>query len=189
MQGITKLIAGDSLDFVTAVAAYPASDGWTLSYRLVPRFATPTQAPITLTATTYQVSDYRVQETPATSAAWAAGAYGWASYVSKSGQRITLEQAGELTIAPDPGAIVQGIDTRSDAQIGLDNVRAVLRGRASDGVLSYTINGRSLQRYGVAELLLLESKLAADVSRETRAAALAAGRYDPRKVYARVARA
>ena len=58
------------------------------------------------------------------------------------------------------------IDLRSAAQIGLDNVRAVLRGTASQGVLSYSIAGRSLQRYSITELMALESKLAADVKRE-----------------------
>ena len=29
--------AGDTLDFTTSVAAYPASAGWTLKYRLAPR--------------------------------------------------------------------------------------------------------------------------------------------------------
>jgi hypothetical protein len=64
MQGITKLIAGDSLDFTTSVASYPATDGWTLKYVLAPRFTTPAQSPITLTAATYEVTGYRVQVGP-----------------------------------------------------------------------------------------------------------------------------
>ena len=42
----------------------------------------------------------------------------------------------------------------------------MLRGTASQGVLSYSIAGRSLQRYSITELMALESKLAADVKRE-----------------------
>ena len=109
MHGLTKIISGDSVDFTTSVAAYPATDSWALSYRLVPRFATPVQAAITLTATTYEVSSYRVQVAPSTSATWAAGAYSWASYVSKAGQRITLE-------SPIPADIQGVIDLLHSAQ-------------------------------------------------------------------------
>ena len=35
----TTLIAGDSLSFRTAVPAYPASAGWALAYRFVPRLS------------------------------------------------------------------------------------------------------------------------------------------------------
>ena len=75
------------------------------------------------------------------------------------------------------------------AQIGLDAVRAVLRGTAAAGVLSYSIAGRTLQRYSIPELIALESKLASDVKQEQRAADLAAGLGDPSKVYVRLGRA
>lgn len=41
------LIVGDTLDFVTSVPAYPASSGYTLKYRLIPRVS---GTAITLTA-------------------------------------------------------------------------------------------------------------------------------------------
>jgi hypothetical protein len=58
-----ELIGGDTLDFTDSVPEYPASDGWTLKYRLTPRFASPVQAPITITASTFEVTDYRTQVT------------------------------------------------------------------------------------------------------------------------------
>lgn len=189
MQGISKLIAGDSLDFTTSIESYPADEGWTLKYRLVPRFTTPTQAPVTLTATAYETTGYRVEAGASVTALWAAGAYSWASWVEKAGQRITLEQGGELIVAPDPGAIAQGVDVRSDAEIALANVRATLKGTASKNVLRYEIAGRSLEHYSVTELLKLEAKLVADVKREQNDAALAAGFASKRKVYVRMGRA
>lgn len=188
MQGISKLIAGDSLDFTTDVASYPASDGWTLKYRLVPRFESPAQAPITLTASTYETDRYRVQAGPSETADWATGAYGWASWVEQSGQRITLEQGGELTVAPDPAEAAQGTDVRSDAQIALANVRAVIRGVASKNVLRYTINGRSLEHYSIPDLLQLEAKLVNDVKAESNLAAMLAGQASRRKVFVRMGR-
>lgn len=188
MQGITKLIAGDSLDFSTTVADYPATDGWTLRYRLVPRFSTPTQAPIDITAATHEVSAYRVQVAASTTAGWAAGAYGWASWVEKVGQRVTLEQGGELTIAPDPAAIAQGTDTRSAAQVALAAIKALILGKATSGQESYRINGRELRSYPLADLLALQSRIEADVLRENRAAAVAAGQGNPSRYGVRLVR-
>jgi hypothetical protein len=188
MQGITKLIVGDSLDFTTEVADYPATDGWTLKYRLVPRFSSPVQAPVTLTATTYQTTGYRVEVGPTTSATWAPGMYSWASWVEKTGSRVTLEQGQEVTIAPDPGAMAQGVDVRSSAEQALAAVTALLLGKATSGQESYTINGRSLKSYPMADLLALQTQLQTDVTRERRAAAIAAGRPNPSRFGVRLAR-
>lgn len=169
MLELQKLVAGDSVDFVTTAAAYPASAGWVFKYRLTPRFTTPAQAPITLTGTTYEVEAYRFQETPANTATWAAGQYGWASWVERAGERITLEQGREITVAPDPATIAQGVDTRLDSEQHLAAVKAALTGKASAGVLAYTINGRQLQHYAIADLLLLEKRLEAQVAQDRKA--------------------
>lgn len=188
MQGITKLIAGDSLDFVTEVPAYPASQGWTLKYRLVPRFSTPTQTPITITCSAYEVDAYRGEAVPGTTANWIPGAYSWSSWVEKSGQRVTLEQGGELQMLPDPAAIVQGTDLRSEAEQALAAVNAILKGKATTAVESYTINGRSLKSYSLSDLMALQAKLVGDVTRERRAAEMSAGRPNPGRYGVRLAR-
>ncbi|HYC00355.1 MAG TPA: hypothetical protein VEC57_14555 [Candidatus Limnocylindrales bacterium] len=179
-----RLIAGDSLSFETTVSAYPADQGWTLKYRLVPRFTSPVQAPITLTATTYQTSGYQVMVAPGTTALWTAGIYGWSSWVEKTGERITLE-SGEITVAPDPATSAQGLDTRTDAAIALANVRAVIQGVASKNVLKYEINGRSLEHYSIPDLITLEQKLSRDVAREENAAGMAMGLKNRRQIMVR----
>jgi len=93
----------------------------------------------------------------------------------------------ELLVNPRTAA--GALDLRTDAQIALDNVRATLRGKATADVLSYTINGRSLQRYSVAELIALESKLALYVTRETRQQAQAMGYDTGRQISVRLGRA
>jgi hypothetical protein len=188
MQGITQLIAGDSLDFTTSVADYPATEGWTLVYRLVPRFATPVQTPIELTAATHEVTGYRVTVAPSTTAGWAAGAYGWGSWVAKTGQRVTLERGGELTIAPDPATIAQGVDTRSAAAIALAAIKALILGKATSGQESYRINGRELRSYPLPDLLALQREYQAEVAREQRAAAAAAGQAPQNRFGIRLAR-
>lgn len=189
MQGITKLIAGDSLDFTTEVADYPATDGWTLKYRLTPRFTTPAQAAITLTATTYQTTGYRVQAGPSETG-WEAGAYSWASWVEKSGARVTLEQGAELTVAPDPTAMAAGTDLRSDAVKALAAAKGALAAfTASNGAVEeYTINGRRMKFRAAADIVALISHLQGEVVREQRAAAIAAGQANPGRFGVRLAR-
>ena len=93
MNANETLVAGDTLEFSVVVPDYPAADGWTLKYRLTPRFAAPTQAPITLTATTnINGADYDVKSAPAVTVTWAPGIYTWARWVEKSGARQTLDE-------------------------------------------------------------------------------------------------
>lgn len=141
------IIAGDTLDFVVSVPDYPASDGWTLKYRLTPRFTSPTQAPVTITAATdADGASYDVQAAPATTAAWGAGAYTWARWVEKTGARQTLSESGQLEIKADPSLTGQGFDSRSHARIVLEAIEAVIENRASSTqreMIAYTIGSRS----------------------------------------------
>lgn len=189
MQGITKLIAGDSLDFNTEVADYPATDGWTLKYRLTPRFTTPAQAAITLTAATYQTTGYRVQAGPSETA-WEAGVYSWASWVEKTGSRVTLEQGAELTVAPDPTTMAVGTDQRSDAVKALASAKAALTAyTASNGAVEeYAINGRRMRFRAAGDIVALISHLQGEVLREQRAAAHLAGQANPSRFGVRLAR-
>jgi len=190
MQGITKLIAGDSLDFTTSVASYPATDGWALVYVLVPRFTAPVQAPITLTASTFETSSYRVQVGPSITATWSPGVYSWSSYVTKTGSRVTLEQGSELTVAPDPATMAAGTDLRSDSAKALANAKAALATyTASNGAVEeYAINGRRMRFRAAADIVALISHLQAEVLREQRTQAVAAGFSNPSRFGVRLQR-
>lgn len=123
-----RLYAGDTLEFTTTVADYPPSDGWTLRYRFVPRFASPSQAPVEFDAAVVG-DDYTVLQGPDTTAGWAPGAYGWFRWVYKSGARVTLDDLdsrGQLEILQNPATALQGFDNRTPAQKGLDDARAAL---------------------------------------------------------------
>jgi hypothetical protein len=167
---IEKLTAGDTLSFDTTVVDYPASDGWTLTYRLVP---TGTGTVITFTASA-NGDAYAVSVSAATTANWAAGDYSWSSYVSLSGERYTVEQ-GFLTISPNPATYAAGTDLRSHARIVLDAVEAVIEGRASLDQEEYTINGRSLKRTKLEDLLKFRAFYKMELAKEEAAKDLAAG--------------
>jgi hypothetical protein len=185
-MNLQQLVAGDTLDFVDTVAAYPPADGWTLKYRLVPRFTTPTQAPITLTAAT-SGTDYRVQVGPS-GTGWAPGDYTWARWVEKSGARVSLGE-GMLEVLADPSTIVAGYDPRTHGRKVLESIEAVIEGRATLDQQSYAINGRQLVRTPLADLLRMRDTYRAEVRREDDAAKAAAGLATSRHYYVRAGRA
>jgi hypothetical protein len=175
---IDELIAGDTLDFLDSVPAYPPADGWTLKYRLVPRFTTPVQAAIDLTAST-SGSDYRVQETASVTALWKAGFYTWSRWVEKAGPIRQSLGDGQIQIIADPAAAVAGYDGRSHARKMLDQIEAALEA-FSFGVKSYTIGNRSMTKTDMPEILVMRDRYAAYVANEEAAAKAASGLPNPR---------
>jgi hypothetical protein len=180
------LVVGDTLDFVDQVPAYPATDAWTLKYRLTPTFAAPAQTPIDLTATTYTTTDYRVQAGPATTATWKAGIYTWTRWVEKAGARQSLGE-GRIEFRPDPATLVQGYDPRSSAQRALDDAQAALANFQATGgrVKSYSINGRSMEFDAAVDIIKLVNYWQNEVARENAAKAVQGGQPDPRRIYLR----
>lgn len=186
-MNIETHIAGDTLDFQVSVPDYPSSAGWTLKYRLTPRFTTPTQAPITLTAIANADGTYQVQESPANTQNWVAGFYTWSRWVEKVGARQTLTERGQLEVRPNPAASAQGLDTRSVARKMLDAVEAMLANRSTQTqreLVSYTIGSRG-QTFDpndraslVKELSFWKWQVANEDAREK----IAAGLPNPRRI-------
>lgn len=182
------LVAGDTLDFTVSVPDYPASAGWTLKYRLTPRFATPTQAPIVLTATTNANGvDYNVQSGPAVTVLWAAGNYAWARWVEKSGARQTLDERGNLLVEPDPSATAQGYDARTQAAKAVEDLKVALATfQATSGrVKQYTIGTRHMEFETSTEILKMLSFWQVQLAKEDAAARIAKGLGNPRHTYVR----
>jgi len=175
---------GDTLNYPTTVLGYAADDGWVLKTRLVPRVAGPAAFTLTAVPDSTDPSTHRTQVTASETAGWTAGTYSWFAYVEKGTEQYKVAH-GQVILTPDP-RVVATLDSRSAARIALDNVRAVISGNASAGILSYTIAGRSLERYSMADLLKLESSLKAEVQREENCAAMAAGLPSRRKTYVRL---
>lgn len=175
------ITAGDTLDFTTSVPDYPASDGWTLKYRLSPR-ASGTAIDLTASA---NGDDYDVTASATTSAGWAAGFYTWSAFVEKAGERYTVDR-GQLEIRAASSTLAAGYDGRTHAQTVLDAIEAVLENRATLDQESYAINGRSLKRMPIADLLKLRQVYRAEVQGEEAASKLAAGLGTARKVQVRL---
>jgi hypothetical protein len=180
---IDKLTAGDTINFLTAGGDYPASSGWSLVYKLLPRSAGPDAISLDSVA---DGDDHRVQVASDVTASWTPGIYGWVCYAVKPGERQTLE-TGSVQVLPDPGA-VSVLDTRTSAQIALDNITATLEGRATSAIAEYSIAGRSLKHIPIGELITMQSHLRLQVANETAATAVAKGLPNPRRVLVRFGR-
>jgi hypothetical protein len=162
-----QLAAGTTLKFSVTLADYSAADGWALAYRLAPRTA---GTPIDITSTA-SGTDHLVNVAKATTAAWAPGTYTVAAWVDNGTDRFDVaSESGEIVITPNPATLAGGADQRSQAEIALDKVQALLQGKAGSGVMEYQINGRQLRSYSLPDLLRFESKLKTDVDRERVAA-------------------
>ena len=187
MTILARIIAGDTLNFVDQVSAYMATDGWTLKYRLVPQFATPTQAPITLTAATYNVTDYQVQVGPATTGAWIPGIYTWSRWVEKTGARQSLGD-GQIEVRPDPAAAAQGYDPRTQAAKALADANTALANfQATNGrIKRYMIAGREMEFESAANILQVINYWKVEVARENAAKAVQDGLPNPRRITLRV---
>lgn len=149
--------AGLSFSAAVDVAAYPAPD-WVLSAYLrgpksVDLVATPD-------GTTHQFA-----ATAAETGAWVAGDY-WYSLRAARGSDVVEVETGTMRVLPDITAAADGYDGRSQAQIALDAIDAVIAKRATLDQERYRINNRELYRTPISDLLKLRGYYAAQVKRE-----------------------
>lgn len=187
-----EIIAGDTLDFYDDVPEFPPSGGWTLKYRLIPRFASPAQSPITITASA-EGERYRVQAAAGVTTGWVPGWYGWSRWVEKTGPIRQSLGYGQIRVLTNPETSpAQGsYDTRSHNRKVLEAIEAVIEGRASSSqreMVSYAIGNRSQSfdpNESKASLLELRSKYLWLVKNEDDRDALAAGLPNPRDVHIR----
>lgn len=179
-----RIIAGDTLDFVTTLPDYPASGGYTLKYRLSPR-TTGSAIDITCSAAG---DDHRCGAAASVTATWAAGEYSWACWVEKGAERYGGTEypwRGECTILPNP-ATTTNYDSRSDARKALDAMNAFIAGSTDMTVRRYTIGGRELERWPLADLLVARQRFASEVASEDAKARLNAGLGGGRKIQVRL---
>lgn len=104
----------------------------------------------------------------------APGRYVWDLVVTRTSDSETVTvDSGTTTVLPDPAT--DTADRRAFARVALTNVEAAIAGNTSPDVQSYSIAGRSLSRYSLAELMDLRDRLRRDISREDVAAAVSRG--------------
>jgi hypothetical protein len=152
-------------------ADYPTAD-YSLIYIMRIRGGGATE--ITITASEVG-GEYVVQVPSATSAAWVAGDYHWQAEIQRtSDSSRVLVDRGDITIKPDLDD--NNTDPRSHAEIMLDKIQSLLEGRADKDVSSYSINGRSIAKMNISDLLQWRDYYRKEVIKEKRDQAIANGK-------------
>ncbi len=178
------LIVGDTLDFPTSIPDYPASSGYVLTYRLIPRTS---GTPITIISGA-NGDDYRTQVEAVTTTDWADGEYSWFADVAKDGDVFTVD-SGVVTLLPNPRTAT-AYDGRSPARKALDAVNAVLSTWGTNAhVQEYTIGNRSMRFATKAEAIQQRDMLKAEVWREEERDRTAAGQPSRRIISTRFSNA
>jgi hypothetical protein len=205
----TKLVAGDTLSQDVAApkdsegTTDPASAGWTLTYRLVPRESTSSVVTVNAVA---DGEDYTLAVAASDTASWTPGFYSVSAYVTLDLETFTVEPAfSQVEILQNPRTAAAGHDGRTQAQKALDDARQALAdaqaraanvgtsGSASGGLIEYMIGERRFKYATAAEAVA--SMIAAvdfwekQLFYENRASAIARGMADPRQTYVRLWRA
>lgn len=129
---------------------------------------------ITATATSVN-GEFLLTLSSAATGAMVPGDYYWQAEIErKSDNARILIDRGQWTILPDLDQ--DGADPRSHAEIMLDKIEALLEGRADKDVSSYSIQGRSIAKMSVTDLLQWRDYYRREVVKEKREAAIALGK-------------
>lgn len=119
--------------------------------------------------------EFLVTLTNSVTAAAVPGNYYWQAEIErKSDNARILVATGQWKLLPDLDQT--GADPRSHAEIMLDKIQSLLEGRADKDVTSYSINGRSIAKMSVTDLLSWRDYYKREANLERRKADAAAGK-------------
>ena len=157
------IVAGDLLQWKrTDLGTDYANGSYTLSYKA--RLEGTGSTVITITASA-SGDDYLVSVGQSTTASYTAGDYRWQAYITRNSdsERLTID-SGTFEVAANRSASTA--DPRSHAKTMLDKLESILEGRADGDVAAYSINGRSLTKLDITDLLMWRDRYRADYLRE-----------------------
>lgn len=152
-----KTGAGLTFNRLLTLTAYTAPD-WVVTMLL------RGPAAIDLTASA-EGTQHRILVTAAVTASWAPGAY-WYVLRATNGAEVVEVETGQITVTPDLAAITENYDGRTQAQIALEAIEAVLARRATLDQERYRINNRELYRTSIADLMTLRNFYRREVRNE-----------------------
>lgn len=177
-----RVRAGDTITWRISHPDYPASDGWSLTYRAI-----NASAKFDITASTDN-GTHLVSVTPANSKLWQAGDYQLIAVYSKDSDRVS-EPARRITVLPNLADIgATGYDGRTHAKKMLDAIEAALVSFGTGerlAVVSAEVTGRGL-KYDFAGLHKLRNIYAAEVRAEEAAERAALGLGSRNKIVVRL---
>jgi hypothetical protein len=160
-----EVVVGDFIQWrrTDLGADYP-NDEYTATY--IARITGGGASEIQLTGSAYGV-DYLFAVSSAVSADFAPGYYHWQLEMVRNSdsERIVVDR-GTFTAIIDLD--VNNADPRTHAEIMVDKIEAVLQNRADADVANYSINGRSLVKLSIDDLLKWRDYYRAELTMEKR---------------------
>ncbi len=111
--------------------------------------------------------DYLVEVSQSDTASYAPGTYRWQAYITRNSdsERIVIG-SGRFEVKANRDEATT--DPRSHVKKVIESIEAVIEKRASQDQMSYTINGRTLARTPIEDLIKLRKKYKAEYTLELR---------------------
>jgi hypothetical protein len=169
-----KLTAGVTWKWKKTISDYPASE-WALTYYLRKDGATATRF-----SAAADGDSYLVTVAAATTAAYASGIYGFIGWVIKGTEKFEIFNS-MIEVLPNP-TNSSAYDPRSHSRRVLDLIEAAMEGRIPNGMESYSIGGRSINKIPLNQLRELYEKHKQDVGIEEQAERLVNGRRSGKNI-------
>lgn len=151
-----RVTSGDrvAISLVTLAATYPAPE---FSLSVIMRAGATAPITTNLDAVATGVLDF---------SSASAGLWSWSIKATRvSDGAVRTVQTGSITVDPDPSSQ----DTRTHAEKVLASIEALIEGRATKDVSTYSIAGRSLTRMSPQELIEWRSVYRAEVAKQRNA--------------------
>ena len=169
-----KLTSGVTWKWKKTISDYPASE-WTLTYYLRKDGATATSFSATADGDTHLVTI-----AAATTAAYASGIYDFVGWVIKGTEKYEVFNS-MIEVLPNP-TNTSAYDPRSHARRVMELLEAAMEGRVPNGMESYSIGGRSINKIPLSQLRELWEKYKQDVVMEEQAERLVNGRRSGKNI-------
>jgi hypothetical protein len=168
-----KIVVGDFVQWknTSLATTYPPA---THSATFVARIAAGAASEIQIAATE-RTSYYLFVADSVATASFVAGQYHWQLEIvqTSTGNRVVV-QSGDFEVVADLD--IGGGDPRSHAELMLHKIEGLLVGRADKDVSSYSIQGRSISKMTISDLLLWRDYYRKEVSKQKRDNAIANGK-------------
>ena len=161
-------VAGDTWAWTKALADYPASAGWSLSYA----FRLQQGSGLLDITASASGDNFAITVAASNTSALKSGIWLWASYVTLAGARYSVG-TGTLTVKPNLALITFDTDLRSDAKQAYDNALVAWK-KVSMGQ-TVMLNDRTYTQFTITELIKYVDRCKADYARELQGEAVAAG--------------
>lgn len=171
-----RITIGDTITWDETLSDFPASASWVVIYSFTSKDG---QFKSTHAAV---VDDHRIT---IDTTDLDEGHYAWTKKVDDGSETFTLE-SGILDVDPDLSADTTAVDRRSYAEIALEAIEALLKGKATKDQTSYSLNGRALSRYSIDELTEWRAALRVEVRDEKQTARRKSGGKSHANVHVRL---